>query len=132
MSFIIWNTATGEPHGRERPAPYTVFGQPGPLEPPLVELEIIEQPYPVLGLNERAVRTVTPDLNAKTLTRGWSVETYEPSAEELDARALQAEAEQMRTAYSALKAGTTTAQQQRNIVAFLLKCEAVSRGLVAS
>jgi hypothetical protein len=132
MSFILWNTETGEPHGRERPERYTVFGQPGPLEAPLIELEIIEEPYPALGLNERAVRTITPDIAAKTLTRTWVVEAYEPSAEELEQREMQAEADSFRTRYSALRAGTTTAQQQRDILAFLLKCEAVRRGLIAT
>jgi hypothetical protein len=130
MSYLIWNTETEAVHRREQDGRYTQDGAPGSLTSPLVELEVLSQPYPALGLNERAISTQTVDLTDKTFTRGWRVETYEPSQAELDERALQAEADQMRQAYTALKNGTTTAQQQRNIIAFLLKCEASRRGLI--
>lgn len=130
-AFVLYNTTTQQMHRSDSPQPYTVDGQAGALPANIVELQVVDQAYPTLGLNERAVRTITVNLQAATYTRGWSIETYTPSADELDERAMQSEAEQFRTLYTALKNNTATAAQQRNILAFLLKCEAKRRGLVA-
>lgn len=129
--FVIFNTSTQEIHRSERPDRYTVFGQPGVLESPLVELEVIRQEFPALGLNERANSTRTVNLVAKTITYEWTVETYTPTAEELDDRAMRADLENLRSLYTALKNGTATAQQQRNVLAWLLKDAAKRHGLIA-
>jgi hypothetical protein len=85
MSYIIWNNTTQKVHRGEQDAPYTVDGQPGALAEPLVELAVIRNEYPAsLLANERAVSTRTIDLVAKTVTFGWSIEAYTPTAEELE------------------------------------------------
>lgn len=136
MSYLIWNKTTQTVHRGERNEPYTVDGQPGVLADPLVELAVIRNAYPTLGLNERAVATQTVDLGAKTITYGWSVETYTPTAEELDERADATEASQLRTVYTALKNSTGTSGERlvrvERVCAFLLKREAKRMGLVVA
>jgi hypothetical protein len=79
MSFILYNTTTQKKEGPARADRYTVDGLPGVLPAHLVELEIIDIPFPTtLAENERAERSEVVDLGAKTLTRGWNVVPFTP------------------------------------------------------
>jgi hypothetical protein len=80
MSFLLYNTDTQKIVRREQEERYSRDGVTTVPELPIVELEVINEPYPEnLAENERAVREDDAcDFDAKTLTRAWRVETFEP------------------------------------------------------
>lgn len=79
MITQFYNVENQKLVGQPREGWYTVDGKPGLLPQDIVQLEIIELPQPELGSNQVANRaTDVIDLDARTLTRGWTVETVEP------------------------------------------------------
>lgn len=84
MTYTLYNTTTAA-HGPIRPTPYTVDGRPGTLPADMVELVVVRTDPPALTAGQRIEQAITADLDAGTLTFGWSV--IEPTDDELAALA---------------------------------------------
>jgi hypothetical protein len=82
--YTLYNTTTAE-HGPLRSTPYTVDGEPGVLPDNMVELTVIRLSPPALTAGQRIEQAITADLDAGTLTFGWSV--IDPTEAELAALA---------------------------------------------
>jgi hypothetical protein len=80
--YTLYNKSTAA-HGPIRPTPYTVDGQPGVLPADMVELVVTRLDPPALTTGQRIEQSITADLNAGTLTFGWTV--IEPTEAELAA-----------------------------------------------
>jgi len=79
MKTRLFDTTAQQFFGPEREGVYLVDGQPGVLPAHIIELTIIREPLRALAANERAEPTETLDLNARTFTYGWVIETVAPS-----------------------------------------------------
>ena len=78
MKTQLYNTDTNQFFGPLRGGVYTIDGRPADLPKNVVEIEIIDLPYPKDLDQETQIAVVEEilDLGAKTFTRGWRSEEH--------------------------------------------------------
>ena len=79
MKTRLYDTTAQQFTGPEREGSLTIDGSPAVLPQHIVELTIVRETLRPLAANERATETETLDLQARTFTYGWMIETVAPS-----------------------------------------------------